>query len=276
MLASYLLSLREGIEAALIIGITLSILKRTNRTDLFSTVFLGIGLAIAASLGAAFGLNWLGAEFEGAIEEIFEGFAMILAAGLITWMIIWLARQGQNFKKEVENNVNAAVQKNNKTAIFLLVFTSVLREGIELALFLFAIQFASEGLLVIIGVVLGLFTSVILGWLLFSSSLKLNMGQFFRVSNILLLLFAVGLLAHGVHEFNEVGWIPSIIEHVWDINHILSENNGFGLILKTLFGYNGNPSLSEVITYLLYASMAVYFFFITGNRQTLSKDLVSD
>ena len=125
----------------------------------------------------------------------------------------------------------------------------------ELALFLLATSFVTEGVLTIIGAVIGLGTAVIIGWVLFSSTNRLSLPGFFKVTNILLILFAAGLVAYGVHELNEAGWIPSVIEHVWDINHILNEKSQLGLMLKALFGYNGNPSLTEVIAYLVYSAI---------------------
>jgi high-affinity iron transporter len=103
-----------------------------------------------------------------------------------------------------------------------------------------------------LGAVLGISSAILLGWFIFKSTNKLNIRGFFMVTNVLLILFAAGLVAYGVHELNEAGWIPSLIEHVWDINHILNEKSQIGLILKALFGYNGNPSLSEVVAYLIY------------------------
>ena len=137
-------------------------------------------------------------------------------------------------------------------ALFLLAFTAVLREGIELALFLTAATLTSDRQQVLTGAMLGLGTSALLGWSLFASIVKLDLRRFFQVTGALLILFAAGLVAHGVHEFNEIGWIPSLVEHVWDINYLLNEDSTLGSILKALFGYNGNPSLTEVIAYLGY------------------------
>ena len=136
--------------------------------------------------------------------------------------------------------------------MFILAFLAVFREGIELALFLIATRMASDTTSVVFGAFLGLGAAILLGWLLFASTRRLNLKRFFQVTNILLLFFAAGLVAHGVHELIEAGLIPAIIDPVWDINHILSDNSEFGLILKALFGYNGNPALTEVLAYLGY------------------------
>jgi len=130
------------------------------------------------------------------------------------------------------------------------------REGIELALFLTAAAFALQGGAIWVGAVLGLGAAVLLGYLVFSTTRRLDLRRFFQVTGVLLLLFAAGLVAHGVHEFNEAGWIPAVIEHVWDINPYLNEKSAPGEILKALFGYNGNPSLTEVLAYLAYLGAA--------------------
>lgn len=252
MLASFLLSLREGLEAALIIGIVLAALRKTDRSGLIPVVWQGLAAAVAASLVAALLLNWLGAEFEGRAEEIFEGVAMLAAAALLTWMIFWMRRQAVDQKKNLETGISQAALQSNRRALFGLSFLAVGREGFELVLFLTATQFTSGGTQTLLGALLGLTTSILLGWILFTSSKRLQLKQFFMVTNVLLILFAAGLVAHGVHEFNEAGIIPSVIEHVWDINPILNEKQPFGQMLTALFGYNGNPSLTEILAYLAY------------------------
>jgi high-affinity iron transporter len=136
--------------------------------------------------------------------------------------------------------------------LFGLAFLAIVREGIELALFLTATTFIDYQGQILLGALVGLSAAILLGWLLFSATVRLDLRRFFQVTGILLILFAAGLVAHGVHEFNEAGWIPSVIEHLYNINPVLDENSVAGVILKTVFGYNGNPSLTEVIAYLLY------------------------
>ena len=255
MLPSYVLTLREGLEAALIIGIVLGALKKIDRSEYNRFVWYGASLAIAISLVTALILYSVGASFQGIAEEIFEGSMMLLAAGVLTWMIFWMQRQAHNLKYELEAGVHQATSKNNQGTLFALAFFAVVREGIELALFLTAASFSSDAWQVIIGALLGLGTAVVLGYLLFATTVRLNLRQFFKVTSILLIFFAAGLVAHGVHELIEAGWIPAGIEHVWDTNPIIDENSTLGLILKTLFGYNGNPALVEVIAYVSYLVM---------------------
>jgi high-affinity iron transporter len=187
---------------------------------------------------------------------------MLIAAGLLTWMIFWMSKQARSLKGELEAGVNRAAATTGQRAMFGLAFLAVVREGIELALFITAAFFAgnqgqmtSNIIQTLAGTILGLGTAALLGWTLFATTVRLDLRRFFQVTGFLLILFAAGLVAHGVHEFNEVGWIPAIIEHVWDVNAIVDENSLFGLLLKTLFGYNGNPSLTEMIAYFVYLAV---------------------
>jgi high-affinity iron transporter len=263
MLASYLLSLREGIEAALIVGIVLGALRQIRREDLKPIVWLGVLIAAGISLVTAILLNLLGLSLEGAAEPIFEALTMILAAILLTWMIFWMSRVGRALKSRLEADVQRAAHIRSKRALFLVAFVAVLREGVELALFLTATLFASDAAQTIVGAFLGLGTAFLLGWSLFATTVRLDLRRFFQVTGVLLILFAAGLVAHAVHELNEVGWIPAIIEHVWDMNHILNEKSLLGQFLTALFGYNGNPSLTEVFAYSLYF-IVVFFLSQTG------------
>jgi high-affinity iron transporter len=252
MLAAVLLAFREGLEAALILGIVLGVLRRTQRMDGALPVWMGAALAglISITVGAA--LYALGVAFEGPAEQIFEGVAMLLAAAVLTWMIFWMARQGRDLQNKLESDVRRAALQGGKWALFGLAFVAVLREGIELALFLTAAAFTASAAPTVVGGVLGLIAAAVAGWLLFATTRRLNIRTYFRVTSFLLLIFAAGLVAHGVHEFNEVGWIPAIKANVWDINPVLDEGSEIGQVLKALFGYNGNPSLSEVLSYVLY------------------------
>jgi len=252
MLASFLLSLREGIEAALIIGIVLGALRQMRRMEIVPAVWYGTFSAVLVSLVGGMVLTVFGLSLEGTAEEIFEGITMLLAAGVLTWMIFWMNRQARNIKSELEDGVHKAAFEGGKRGLFALAFLAVVREGIELALFLTAATFASDAQSTILGALLGLGLAILLGWGLFASTIRLDLRRFFQVTGFLLILFAAGLVAHGVHEFNEAGVIPAVIEHVWDVNPILDENATFGAMLKALFGYNGNPSLTEVLSYFAY------------------------
>jgi len=267
MLPTFLLSLREGLEAALIIGIVLGAVSKIHRKDLTSSVWLGALSAIIISILTAVILTTFGMSLEEEAEMIFEGITMLIAAGILTWMIFWMGKQARFLKSELEDNVNKAAASTGKRAVFTLAFMAVVREGVELAIFITAAFFAgdpgqvmSNTIQTLAGTILGLGTAALLGYTIFATTVRLDLRKFFQVTGILLILFAAGLVAHGVHEFNEVGWIPVIIEHVYDMNMILDENSIAGQLLKTLFGYNGNPSLTEMIAYFGYIIITFIFW----------------
>jgi high-affinity iron transporter len=264
MLPTYLLSLREGLEAALIIGIVLGALSKIRRSDLSPAVWLGTLSAVGVSILTAVLLTAFGMSLEEKAEQIFEGVTMLIAAGILTWMIFWMRKQARFLKSELEAGVNKAAASTGRRAMFWMAFVAVVREGVELALFVTAAFFAGDQaqltsniIQTLAGTILGLGTAALLGWTLFATTVRLDLRRFFQVTGILLILFAAGLVAHGVHEFNEVGWIPAVIEHVWDVNAIVDENSVPGQLLRILFGYNGNPSLTEMIAYFSYLVVVI-------------------
>jgi high-affinity iron transporter len=259
MLPAYLLSLREGIEAALIIGIVLGALYKVRRPELARWVWAGAGVAALVSLAAAVALTMVGFRLEGRAEELFEAVTMFAAAGILTWMVFWMGRQSRHLKAELEAGVASAALGAGAGALFWLAFMAVVREGLELALFLTAAVFAGDAgdasttaAQAVVGAVLGLGTAALLGWSLFATTVRLDLRRFFQVTSVLLVLFAAGLVAHGVHELNEAGVIPPVVEPVWDAGAILPADSFLGAVAATLFGYNPDPSLTEVLAYVGY------------------------
>lgn len=249
MITSFVLSLREGLEAVLIISIILGVLRRTGRGDLRLALWRGVVVALFVSVITALILFLIGIEVEGRAEEIYEGGTMLLAAAMLTWVIIWMQRQANQKTKMLEGRVEQAAQQKGDRALFMLAFLTVVREGFELAVFLVAAGMTSTALRTLSGALLGLAGAVILGWMLTKGTYRLNVKAFFRATSILLILFAAGLVAHGVHELNEAGLLPPLIEQVYDINLLINDQSLVGSLLVSLFGYNGNPSLMEVVGY---------------------------
>jgi high-affinity iron transporter len=269
MIAAALITLREGLEAALVVGIVLSVLRQLGQTDRSRQVWGGVAAAVVVSVAAGLALNGLGVAFEGRGEEIFEGIAMLLAAGVLTWMIYWMRRQGRQVQSELESDVRRATAAGSAWGLFGLAFVAVVREGIETVLFLTAAAFSSGPTMTLIGGALGLIVAVALGWLVFAAGKRLNVRAFFRATSVLLILFAAGLVAHGIHELQEAALLPTLVEHVWDVNPILNEDSGVGTFLKALLGYNGNPSLIEVLGYGGYF-LAVYLMTRLEGRRRLA------
>jgi len=252
MFASALITLREGLEAALIVGVVLAYLGKIGRPDRRGALWGGVAAALAASIVLAVALQALGARFEGQAEQIFEGTTMFLAVLVLTYMIFWMRGQGHRLRGRLEGEVGAAVSGGQGWALAGLAFFAVFREGVETALFLSAAGMAAEGARILWGGLLGLAAAVILGWLIFNTTANIPLRRFFDVTSLLLLLFAAGLLAHGVHEFQEAGLLPTWLAPVWDINPVLPESSVVGSFMKALFGYNGDPSLLEVTSYVAY------------------------
>ena len=260
MLASFLIVFRESLEAALIIGIILAYLNRTGKSEYNNIVYLGVASAIVASVILALLFNALAVSFTGQFEEIFEGTTMLVAAAILTYMIFWMLKQS-HVTEEMQEKISSELDSGHKFGLFFVSFIAVFREGIETVLFLGAVSFSSTGADILIGGIVGIVIAVMLGYILFATSKKVNIKKFFTATSILLILFAAGLTAHGVHEFQEAGVIPVFVEEVWDINPelnpdgsypMLHEKGTIGEIAKGLFGYNGNPSLLEVAVYILY------------------------
>lgn len=263
MLASFIITFRESLEAALIVGIILAYLSRTHGKKYYNLVYLGIISAVVASIISAFLFNSLFGGFTGRTEEIFEGIVMIFASLLITYMIFWMLKQ-KHIARELQAKVDKEIHEKHKFGLFFLTFINVFREGIETVIFLSAATTTSSAENPFLGGILGVIFAIVLGYLIFSGTKSINIKTFFNVTSVLLVLFAAGLFAHGIHELQEASVVPTVVEHVWDINPtqnpdgsypLLHEKGIIGSILTSLFGYNGNPSLIEVMSYLFYLSI---------------------
>ena len=271
MLPSFLLTLREGVEVSLIIGIILGTLSKLDKKHLRSSVWFGVGMASIISLGAAVFIYSLGTSFSGRSEEIFEGITMVIAAIVLTWVIFWMNRQARNINQNLETDVRTASSERGRWALFSLAFFAVLREGIEIGLFLTTTTFTVGLMLTVLGALLGLVVAVAVTGTLVAGLSRMRLQTFFKTTSILLILFTAGLVGHAVHEFNEANLIPAIVDPLWDVSQILSENSTLGQSLKALFGYNANPSLTEVIAYFGY-----YIFILLIYRFNSASSLVRD
>lgn len=248
MFASLLITFRETLEVALVVGIVLSFLIKTRQYHLKRYVWIGVllGSVVAISVGVSLRL-FLGG-FEGKVEELFEGVMMFITAGFISWMILWVHRQKEVAKKLQVSAANY-IAKGFPLGLTLLIFTSTLREGIETVLYLQAVHAmgASNQLL---GAVSGLIVAGVLSYALFRFSIKVNLHQLLKLSGAVLLLFAAGLVSHGVHEFQEAGMLPIFrIDPLINLSDILSHESFFGSLLSILFGYTATPTMLQLLSY---------------------------
>lgn len=262
--ANLLITLREGLEAALIISILLVYLRQLGRTDRNHLVWWGTGLAIAVSLVAGAVIFAAAGEFTGKAEETFEGLVSLVAVAVLTWMIFWMRRQGARLRSELQERVDTALLGGG-LALASLAFVVVLREGIETALFLFATAKATAqgtggawGQAA--GAVLGLAIAIVLGYLLYRGGVRLNIRTFFRVTGALILIVAAGLFAFSVHELQEAGYLPFLTGTAFDVSSTLPDDAGVGALLRALIGYQANPTWLEVVAWVGYVAVTATLY----------------
>ncbi|MBA3870850.1 MAG: FTR1 family protein [Anaerolineae bacterium] len=257
MIASLLITFREGVEASLIVGILLGFLKKTGQTQYAKYVWSGVVAAIVVSIAVAVAILAIGAELEGPAEPLFEGTMLFIAVGLVTAMIFWMRYQSRTLKSSLESEMNAAVQNGHPRALFATAFFAVVREGIETALFISAIGFTNKNIDTLAGSILGLVIAALVGYLIFASTLRLNLRTFFSITSVLLLVIAAGLFGRAIHEFIEIGLLPALREGVYNVGGILPAESTIGQVLTALFGYNAAPDLLEVIGYVGFLVVAM-------------------
>ena len=252
MLSALLITLREGLEAALIVGIVMSYLVKIGQRDRISFAWAGVIAAALLSAVLAIAMRAVGAGLEEPYEQMFEGTTMLLAVAVLTWMIFWMRYQARFMKVELERKIQTVVTQGQNWGLFALAFLAVFREGVETALFLAANAFAADALGTLFGALIGLAIAAGAGVVIYATSVRLNVKLFFDVTSLFLLLFAAGLLAHGVAEYQEIGWLPIMTSTAWDTTQLLDAKSLLGSILRSLVGYNDKPSLLEVATYIAY------------------------
>lgn len=272
-----IISLREGIEAALIISIMLSYLIKTRQESLKKYVIYGSGVAMLASVGVAAVLVGVYGILEGEILALFEGVMVIVAALLLTTMIAWMRSVGHRLAAEIRQSMDEKIVIGGALGLASLSFALILREGVELALFTVALA-VQDPVQTYLGVALGLALAVVIGIGIYKGSLRISMGTFFKWTSFFLILFAAGMIAYGIHELQEAGYLLIGPMEVWNINppllpdgsYPLFHDNGFiGGLAKALFGYNGNPSALEVVGYALFLGvLGGYFIYDSRTRLT--------
>ena len=274
-LAGSLIGLREAVEAALIIGVLMTWLVRSNRGSLSSWIWYGVGAGIAASLvvAALFAWVWGGLESFEEHEALFEGVLEIFAALLLTLVIVHFIRHPS--ARELENWADEAFKQKHGMGLFLISFLSVWREGSETVIFIGA---GTEGTDAIVGVFFGIVVATVFAYAFFTRGMEVDISKLFKITNVLLILFAAGLVAHGFHELQEAGVAPIVVEEVWDVNPevdsestypLLHEKGAIGGIFKALFGWNGNPSLLEVLAWCSYTG-GMLFLLRRGSENSRS------
>ncbi|MEU2736773.1 iron uptake transporter permease EfeU [Streptomyces sp. NPDC007095] len=253
MFGNYLIGLREGLEASLVVCILIAYLVKTDRKDALKPIWMGIGVAIALALGFGCALEFGSQELTFEAQEALGGSLSIVAVGLVTWMVFWMRRTARHLKSELHGRLDAALAMGTG-ALVATAFLAVGREGLETALFVWAsVHAASDGTpRPLIGVALGLATAVLLGWLFYRGALKINLAKFFTWTGGMLVVVAAGVLAYGVHDLQEADWIPGLRNLAFDISSTIPPDSWYGTLLKGVLNFQPDPTVLQVTVWALY------------------------
>ncbi len=269
---SFLITFRETIEAALIIGILLTYVVKIKKQKLRKDIWLGTVGGIVLSIVVGILFHFVLGNFE-EYEQIIEGFSMIFAAILLTWMIIWMTETGRDMRNTLESRIDFSIRNQQRLGLIFLAFISVLREGIETVIFLAGVEAVEETQTdVLWSGLVGIAVALIISVILFFSGKKINLRIFFGITSVVLVLFASGMLAHGFHELQELGWFGQetafMQQTAWDTSFILNDKTTeLGKFLRTMFGYQDKPTWLELFVYLSYYIILALLFVIIRKRK---------
>lgn len=252
MFANYLIGLREGLEAALIVAILVAYLVGLDRRRDLPKLWAGVGLAILLSMGTGAFLHITSQTLTFEAQEMFGGVMSIIAAGLITWMIFWMAKHARGIKAHLHGEVDRALLGSAWMLTFI-AFMAVAREGIETALFLWAgIRASGSTAVPITGALLGLATSVVIGVLIYKGAVRLNLGKLFTITGYALIVVAAGVLAYGVHDLQEAGVLPGLNTLAFDVSSAIPPGSWYGTLLKGTINFSPATTWLEAIVWIAY------------------------
>ena len=270
MIPAFLITLREGLEAALIVGIVAAYLVKIGRRDALPRVWLGVIAAVVVSIVAGVLILLTIERLPLVVQETIEGLAAIFAVVVLTWMLFWMRRQGRAMKGDLERGVDLAIANGSVWALAGLAFVSVAREGLETVLFM-SVLFSASGVgpAPAIGGLLGLALAVGIGWAIFVAGVRIDLRRFFLITGTLLIFVAAGLCAFAVAELSEAGLFENT-GAVWDLSGILPETSPLGTALAGMFGYRAAPTPLELVAYFGYL-IPVLILFIWGDRRPTTR-----
>ncbi|MFB2584289.1 iron uptake transporter permease EfeU [Herbiconiux liukaitaii] len=260
MLANYLIGLREGLEAALVVGIFIAYVQKLERRDVLRRIWLGVGLAVlvALTLGAVLTFGAYGLSFEA--QEAIGGGLSIIATVFVTWMVFWMLRTSQNLKGSLQGEVDRALVGAG-WGLVLVAFLAVGREGIETALFIWAaVQATGETTLPILGAALGIATAVVLGYLISKGLLRIDLAKFFAWSGGFLIVVAAGVLSYGVHDLQEAGILPGLGSLAFDVSAAVPPDSWYGTLLKGTVNFSPATTWLELAVWLAYVIPTMILF----------------
>ncbi|MEU3425854.1 iron uptake transporter permease EfeU [Streptomyces gardneri] len=253
MFGNYLIGLREGLEASLVVCILIAYLVKTGRRDALKPIWIGIGVAVGVALAFGAGLEFGSQELTFEAQELLGGSLSIVAVVLVTWMVFWMRRTALHLKAELHGKLDAALQMGTG-ALVATAFLAVGREGLETALFVWAsVRASSDGTYEpLAGVVLGLVTAVVLGWLFYRGALRINLAKFFTWTGGMLVVVAAGVLAYGVHDLQEARFLDGLANKAFDVSATIPPDSWYGTLLKGVFNFQPDPTVLQVTVWALY------------------------
>ncbi|MET9855098.1 iron uptake transporter permease EfeU [Streptomyces sp. NPDC006450] len=252
MFSNYLIGLREGLEASLVVCILIAYLVKTGNKDRLGPLWLGVGLAAAVSLAFGAGLEFGTQELTFKAQEAIGGTLSIVAVGLVTWMVFWMKRTARHLKAELQGKLDAALAMGTG-ALVATAFLAVGREGLETSLFVWrSVHAAGDGAGPLIGVLLGIGSSIVLGWLFYRGALKIDLSKFFTWTGGMLVVVAAGVLAYGVHDLQEADFVPGLNVKAFDISSTIPPDSWYGTLLKGTFNFQPDPTVLQVVVWALY------------------------
>ncbi|RLV08454.1 iron transporter [Streptomyces griseocarneus] len=264
MFGNYLIGLREGLEASLVVCILVAYLVKTGRRDALRPVWLGIAVAVLLSMGFGALLQFGSQSMTFKSQEMLGGSLSVVAVGLVTWMVFWMRRTARHLKKELHGKLDAALAMGTG-ALVLTAFLAVGREGLETALFIWtAVQATDDGVRPLVGAMLGLLTAVVLGWLFYRGALKINLAKFFTWTGGMLVVVAAGVLAYGFHDLQEADVLPGLGSKAFDISEQIPADSWYGTLLKGVFNFQPDPTWLQVAVWAVYLVPTLLFFFAPG------------
>ena len=260
MLANYLIGLREGLEAALVVSILVAYLVRTGRGHAVRWVWAGVGVAVALSVAVGALLEFTSASLSFTAAELFGGVMSIIAVVFVTWMIFWMKSASRGIARELRGQMDRALEAG-VGAVVLMSFIAVAREGLETAVFFFAAARAAGSTVApLLGFSLGLATSVVLGWLIYRSAITINLASFFRWTGLLLIFVAAGVLSYGIHDLQEAGVLPGLDTLAFDVSETIPPTSWYGTLLKGIFNFSPRTSVLEAIAWVSYVSVTLFLY----------------
>jgi high-affinity iron transporter len=254
MLPTFVIGLREGVEAALIVGIIAAFLRQEQRGDALRYVWAGVGIAIGLCAAVGVALQIVDEDLPQRQQEGLETVVGLAAVGMVTFMIVWMRRNARGLRKELEASAAGALARGSIYALVGMAFFAVLREGLETAVFLLAaFQSAANPTTAGIGALLGIALAVVIGYGIYRGGVRINLQKFFRFTAAILVLVAAGLLASAAHTAHEAGWLNSLQGQAIDLSWLIDPGTVTSSLLTGMLGLQPQPTVAEVLVYLVYA-----------------------